>query len=61
MGDNESRNASQQLQGEHDSSEPSGDDEIDMTALVAAVERLLRRDLELERERLRGAERGDMW
>ena len=36
-------------------------DEIDMAALVAAVERLLRRDLDLERERLRGGERGDIW
>jgi hypothetical protein len=30
------------------------DEEIDMDALTAAVERLLRRDLAIERERLRG-------
>jgi hypothetical protein len=41
------------------SSEPVEDeraeDEVDMDALTAAVERLLRRDLAIERERLRGA------
>ena len=35
--------------------------ELDLATLVAAVERLLRRDLELERERLQGAERGGTW
>lgn len=35
--------------------------EIDMEALVAAVERLMRRDLELERERLRGVRARELW
>lgn len=31
---------------------------VDLDALTAAVERLLRRDLEIEHERLHGARRG---
>ncbi len=33
----------------------AGDEQIDIDELTAAVERLLRRDLEIARERLRGS------
>ncbi len=33
---------------------PAGQNAIDIDALTAAVERLLRRDIEIERERLHG-------
>ena len=38
---------------------PGEEPEIDLDALTAAVERLLRRDLRLERERAFGADRPD--
>ena len=41
-------------QGSQRPEDEPADDEIDMDALTAAVERLLRRDLAIERERLRG-------
>ena len=39
-----------------DGEEPA-EEPVDIEELTAAVERLLRRDLELERERLRGGKR----
>lgn len=45
----------QQPQGEQSATEPmDGKSTIDLDALTAAVERLLRRDLEIANERLRG-------
>ncbi|HEY0602318.1 MAG TPA: hypothetical protein VGD58_05360 [Herpetosiphonaceae bacterium] len=48
----------EQPQGEQSATEPKdGKSTIDLDALTAAVERLLRRDLEIANERLRGLNR----
>ena len=61
MRDDMQPNAPPRLNGERLAPSSVAAGEIDMAALIVAVERLLRRDLELERERLQGAERGDTW
>lgn len=53
MSDEQAVNTTAPSPGEQPSNEGNiHADGIDMTALAAAVERLLRRDLEIERERL---------
>lgn len=61
MSDDMQSHAPQRLSGERLTPLSAAAEGIDMAALVAAVERLLRRDIELERERLQGAERGNTW
>lgn len=57
MSEEQHRGTSRRLTGEPPADESTAEEEIDIAELTAAVERLLRRDLEIERERLRAGQR----